>query len=125
MKQSKEDLEILVDSKFYENSDQDITGADANEVFIDFLDSFAKVNDSLQVFSFKIRLEDLDEYDSVIFEHELNSMNLKIVMYDNLSKRIYREYFDFEPVDNSNAKITILKGISFNTFWSGYFYKVA
>lgn len=124
-KLSKEDLGILVDTNIDENLEQGATGTELNEILIDITDSMAEIDAPVEVFSFRIRQEDLDEYDSVSFEHELDNTDLKIVLYDHRSRRIYREYYDFEIIDSSNIKITILEGIPYNKYWEGYVYKIA
>lgn len=123
-KLSKEDLGTLVDTNIDENLEQDITGEELNEVLTDLADSLAEIDNPVSVFSFRIRQEDLDEYNSVSFEHELASTNLKIVLYNHRSRRIYRDYYDFEITDDSNIKITVLQGIAYNKYWKGYVYKI-
>lgn len=97
----------------------------ANEVLINFVDSLAPIDNPVFPFSFRIHDDDLDGSSSKTFEHELDSAVLKIVMYDHLSRRIYREYYDFEIVDSAHFKITVLQGIPFNKLWKGYIYKIA
>jgi hypothetical protein len=125
MKYTIEELENLIDDKFYENEEQDITGSDANEICIAFLDSLAKKIIPLQYHELNIMMQDLDINNQVEIEHELGTTDLKIILYNPEGKRVYNTHFDFNPIDNNTIRLIFYSGIPYKRSYKGVVYKVS
>jgi hypothetical protein len=125
MKYDVAGLETLVDANYYENIAQEIDGAEAAEVCIAFLDSFAVKLAPVKYHPLNIMQEDLDVDLQLNITHTLGSLNLKIVLYDPNGYRVWNTHFDFRPINTTTARITFYAGITYKRSYKGYIYLIA
>jgi hypothetical protein len=125
MKYDTAGLIALVNARFDENINQDISGVDANEVFLAFLDSFAVKSAPVQLHELNIMLQDLDINKQVDIDHSLSSTDLKIVLYDPQGYRVFNTHYEWYPVDTGTIRITFIAGIPYKRSYKGYIIKIA